>query len=111
MKFKDRPRPSGDAARVLWTTYDVSLNPVAGMGTRGAKHPINDGYDWNLGTPSKLGQLPYSSVLGLDGNLFYTVNNPNPEVTIGKVDTRTAVLKYLTSVRLISEQIHLVRKR
>ena len=27
MKFKDRPRPTGEAARVVWTTYDVPLNP------------------------------------------------------------------------------------
>ena len=58
MKFKDRPRPTGEAARVVWQTYDVPLNPATGMGAQGAKYPVNDGYDWNLGTPSKLGQLP-----------------------------------------------------
>ena len=95
MKFKDRPRPTGEAARVVWQTYDVPLSPVAGMGARGAKYPINDGYDWNLGTPSKLGQLPHDGAMGLDGNLYYTVNNPNPDVTIGKVDTKTGEVKYL----------------
>ena len=49
MKIKDRPRPTGEAARVVWQTYDVPLSRVAGMGARGAKYPINDGYDWNLG--------------------------------------------------------------
>ena len=95
MKFKDRPRPSGEAARVVWTTYDVPLNPVTGMGARGAKYPINDGSDWSQGTPSKLGQLPHDGAMGLDGNLYYTVNNPNPDVTIGKVDTKTGEVKYL----------------
>jgi streptogramin lyase len=95
MKFVDRPRPSGEAARVVWTTYDVPLNPTTGMGARGAKYPINDGSDWSLGTPSKLGQLPHDGAMGLDGNLYYTVNNPNPGVTIGKVDGKTGEVKYL----------------
>jgi streptogramin lyase/mono/diheme cytochrome c family protein len=95
MKFKDRPRPTGEAARVVWQTYDVPLSTVAGMGTLGAKYPINDGYDWNLGTPSKLGQLPHDGAMGLDGNLYYTVNNPNPGVTVGKVDTKTGEVKYI----------------
>jgi virginiamycin B lyase len=95
MKFQDRPRPTGEAARVVWTTYDVPLSPVSGMGARGAKYPINDGSDWSLGTPSKLGQLPHDGAMGLDGNLYYTVNNPNPDVTIGKVDGKTGEVKYL----------------
>jgi virginiamycin B lyase len=95
MKIVDRPRPSGEAARVVWTTYDVPLNPATGMGARGAKYPINDGSDWSLGTPSKLGQLPHDGAMGLDGNLYYTVNNPNPGVTIGKVDAKTGEVKYL----------------
>src|SRR5229473_7520152 len=33
MKFKDRPRSTGEAARVGWTTYDLALNPDAGPGT------------------------------------------------------------------------------
>ena len=28
--------------------------------------------------------------MGLDNNLYYTVNNPNKHVTVGKVDTRPA---------------------
>jgi streptogramin lyase len=33
--------------------------------------------------------------MGLDGNLYYTVNNPNPGVTVGKVDGKTGEVKYL----------------
>jgi streptogramin lyase len=33
--------------------------------------------------------------MGLDGNLYYTVNNPNKYVSIGKVDTKTGEVKYL----------------
>src|SRR5258708_20281243 len=63
MKFKDRPRPSGENARVVWQTYDVPLNPGTGIAVQGAKYPTNDGYDWNLGTPSKLGQLPHDGAM------------------------------------------------
>jgi streptogramin lyase len=95
MKFKDRPRPTGEAARVVWTTYDVPLSPVAGAGVLGSKYPVNNGYDWSLGTPSKLGQLPHDGAMGFDGSLYYTVNNPNPGVTIGKVDGKTGEVKYI----------------
>jgi len=94
MKFKDRPRPSGEAARAVWATYELPLNPDAGIGTN-AKYNPNDGSDWSLGTTSKLGELPHDGGMGLDGNLYYTSNNPNKGVTVGKVDTKTGEVKYL----------------
>src|SRR5215470_18746191 len=94
MKFKDRPRPTGEAARVMWTTYDLPLNPDVGIGTQ-TKYNPNDGSDWNLGTTSRIGQLPHDGGMGLDGNLYYTVNAPNKGVTIGKVDSQTGEVKYL----------------
>ena len=94
MKFKDRPRPTGEAARVMWTTYDLPLNPDVGIGTQ-TKYNPNDGSDWNLGTTSRMGQLPHDGGMGLDGNLYYTVNAPNKVVTIGKVDGKTGEVKYL----------------
>ena len=95
MKFKDRPRPTGEAARVVWTTYDLPLNPDVGIGTQGVKYNPNDGSDWNLGVTSRIGQLPHDGGMGLDGNLYYTVNAPNKVVTIGKVDGKTGEVKYL----------------
>src|SRR5712671_5399094 len=92
MKVAARPRPAGEAARVVWTLYDVQLNPDAGIGTR---YNANDGTDWALGTTSKMGQLPHDGVMGLDGNLYFTSNNPNRGVTLGKVDTATGAVKYL----------------
>jgi virginiamycin B lyase len=94
MKFKDRPRQTGEAARVTWTTYDLPLNPDVGIGTQ-VKYNPNDGSDWNLGTTSRIGQLPHDGGMGLDGNLYYTVNAPNKVVTIGKVDGKTGEVKYL----------------
>src|SRR5216684_4091548 len=79
MKFNPRPRPKGEAARVVWKLYDLPLNPESGIGT---KYNDNDGTDWSLGPTSKLGELPHDGGIGLDGNLYYTVNNPNRLVTI-----------------------------
>ena len=95
MKFKPHPRPTGEAARVVWKLYDLPLNPDTGIGTLGVKYNPNDGTDWSLGTPSRLGQLPHDGGMGLDGNLYYTVNAPNKSVTIGKVDSKTGEVKYL----------------
>jgi streptogramin lyase/mono/diheme cytochrome c family protein len=92
MKVVTRPRPTGEAARAVWTLYDLPLNPDAGIGTR---YNANDGTDWSLGTTSKLGQLPHDGGLGLDGTIYFTVNNPNHSVTIGKVDPRTGAVKFL----------------
>jgi streptogramin lyase len=92
MKIAARPRPAGESARVVWTLYDVPLNPDAGIGTR---YNANDGTDWAQGTTSKLGQLPHDGALGLDGTIYFTSNNPNRGVTIGKVDPATGAVKYL----------------
>ena len=91
MHFKPRPRPSGEEARVVWTTYEVPLNPDAGIGTQ-VKYNPNDGSDWSLGTTSKLGELPHDGGMGLDGNLYFTSNNPNHLLTIGKIDAKTGAL-------------------
>ena len=91
MKFSPRPRPTGEAARVVWKIYDLPLNPDVGIGT---KYNDNDGTNWALGQPSKLAELPHDGGMGLDGNLYYTVNNPNRFVTIGKVDAKTGEVTY-----------------
>jgi virginiamycin B lyase len=92
LKVVPRPRPTGEAARAVWTLYDLPLNPEAGIGIR---YNANDGTDWALGTTSKLGQLPHDGAMGLDGIIYFTSNNPNRGVTIGKVDPVTGAVKYL----------------
>ena len=92
VKMATRARPTGEAARAVWTLYDLPLNPDAGIGTR---YNANDGTDWSLGTTSKMGQLPHDGALGLDGTIYFTSNNPNRGVTIGKVDPVTGAVKYL----------------
>jgi virginiamycin B lyase len=92
MKVASRPRPTGEAARAVWTLYDLPLNPDAGIGT---KYNPNDGTDWAMGTTSKLGQMPHDGGLGLDGTIYFTLNNPNRSGTIGKVDPKTGAVKYI----------------
>jgi streptogramin lyase/mono/diheme cytochrome c family protein len=94
MKFVPRPRPTGEAARAVWTLYDLQINPEAGIGTQ-VKYNPNDGTDWSLGTTSKLGQLPHDGNIDSEGNLYFTLNNPNKLATIGKVDAKTGEVKYL----------------
>jgi streptogramin lyase/mono/diheme cytochrome c family protein len=93
MKFTARQRPTGESARAVWTLYDLPLNPDAGIGTQ-VKYNPNDGTDWNLGTTSKLGQMPHDGNSDTEGNLYFTLNNPNKQATIGKVDGKTGEVKY-----------------
>ena len=37
--------------------------------------------------------------MGFDGNLYFTVNNPNRFVTIGRVDAKTGEVTYLQGRR------------
>ena len=101
MKFKDRPRPTGEAARVVWTTYDLPLNPDAGIGANGVKQAsqVNDGSDWSKGVTSKLGQMPHDGGMDFDGNVYFTNNNPNRIATVGKVNAKTGEVN---SSRLIA---------
>ena len=92
MKVVPRARPTGEVARVVWTLYDLPLNPDTGIGT---KYNPNDGTDWALGTTSKIGQLPHDGGMGFDGTIYFTVNNPNRSVTIGKVDPKTGAVTFL----------------
>jgi streptogramin lyase len=90
MKVASKPRPSGEAARVSWTLYDLPMNPDAGIGTAA---PVNDGSDWSLGTTSKLGLITHDGGMDFDGNIWFTSNAPNKQVTIGRVDAKTGAYK------------------
>ena len=86
-KIKLRDRPSGEAARVVFREYDVPPDP------NNAPVRSNDGHDWSLGTPSRIGSLVHDAWSDLDGNLWYTSNTPNRHVTIARIDTKTGAVK------------------
>ncbi|HEX7967470.1 MAG TPA: carboxypeptidase regulatory-like domain-containing protein [Stellaceae bacterium] len=91
MRIKLRPRPSGEAARVVFREYDVPA--LDGP----EKYVVNDGSDWSQGAPSGLegGHGIHDAWADLDGNLWYTNNSPNREITLGRIDARTGAIKTL----------------
>ena len=94
MKVTLRPRPSGEAARVVFREYDVPIDPDAGLTS---EQIGNDGSDWSLGTPSTLipGYGVHDAWLDLDGNIWFTCNVPNRYVTVARIDPKTGVVKPL----------------
>jgi len=93
MKFKLRPRPSGDAARVVFAEYDV---PFFGPNDAPRKYVLNNGSDWSQGTPSTMfAQTGLHDAQGdLDGNLWFSVNIPNPYASLGRIDAKTGEVKF-----------------
>src|SRR5436190_4209179 len=90
IKIKDRPRPSGEAAQVVWTLYDVPQNPDVGIGT--LQH-VNDGTNWSLGSPSYAGLIMHDGAMDFDGNLWFTSNALNKNDTVGRIDAETGEVK------------------
>ena len=92
MKIKVRPRPTGDAARVVFTEYDVPLDSSSGSDT---KYVTNDGSDWSLGTPSSLNGAHgvHDAQADQNGNIWYTNNVASKEITLGRVDAKTGEVR------------------
>ena len=93
MKFNLRPRPTGDAARAVFTEYDVAL---FGPNDAPKKYVLNNGSDWMTGTPTSLwGQHGvHDAQADLDGNIWFSVNVPNPYASVGRVDAKTGETKF-----------------
>ena len=92
MKVKLEPRASGEAARVVFKEYDVPLDADAGLP---ANFVQNDGSDWSLGTPSVMipGWGVHDAWLDFQGDLWFTCNIPNKQITIGRISTKTGAVK------------------
>ncbi len=89
-RITTRPRPAGEAARVVFREYDVPLNPDQVLPAR--DHP-NDGSDWSAGTPSRVGSLPHDAAADLDGNLWFAAVMPNRTMSVGRIDAKTGAIK------------------
>jgi virginiamycin B lyase len=91
-KVKLEPRLSGEAARVMFKEYDVPLDPDVGLMRNFVQ---NDGSDWSLGTPSVMipGWGVHDAWLDLQGDLWFTCNIVNKQVTIGRIATKTGEVK------------------
>jgi len=95
MKFNLRPRPSGEAARVVFTDYEAPPDPDVGMPY---KVLTNNGTDWSLGTPSYVypGFGVHDAWIDADGkSIYFTCNVPNSVLTLGKFDLKTGAFKPL----------------
>jgi streptogramin lyase len=92
MKFNLRPRPSGEAARVVFKEYEVPVEPDAGLPY---KYILNDGSDWSLGTPSLVfgNNNVHDAQQDLDGNIWFTHDRPSRTTTVGRIDAKTAEFK------------------
>jgi streptogramin lyase len=94
MKFKVRPRPSGEAARVVFTEYEVPLDQSIGYET---EYPTNNGSDWSLGTPSALNGTHgvHDAQADFNGNIWFTNNVPSLAISLGRIDAKTGEVRSL----------------
>ncbi len=95
MKFKVRPRPTGEAARVVFTEYDVPLDPSHDPHT---VYTTNDGSDWSLGTTSTLNgnHGVHDAQLDFDGNIWFSNSVSSKVISVGRIDSKTGEVRYLT---------------
>ncbi|MBV8512543.1 MAG: carboxypeptidase regulatory-like domain-containing protein, partial [Xanthobacteraceae bacterium] len=91
LNFKLRPKLSDEAARGVFTEYELPLDPNAGLPP---DFVANNGSDWSLGAPSVLvpGYGVHDAWLDLNGNIWFTCNSPNRTLTIGKIDLATGAV-------------------
>jgi streptogramin lyase len=85
LEFTLNPRPSGEAARVVMTEYDVPL-----AGSR-AERAWNDGSDWSKGWPTaSMGARWIHDIIPDDeGNAWGTRDRGPVDMTLFKIDTKT----------------------
>jgi streptogramin lyase len=85
LTFTPQPRPTGEAARVVFTEYDV---PLAGSRTERA---WIDGSDWSQGWPTaSLGaRWIHDIVPDNDGNAWGTRDRGPADMSLFKIDTKT----------------------
>jgi len=105
MKIAERPRPSGEAARVVWTTYDVPRIDGTGQRALPPSNADNDGSNWAMGTPSKAGLIIHDDQMDFDGNVWFTSNSTNSLVTVGMVNAKTGEITYKKVPRANNPQL------
>lgn len=93
MKFKLRPRPMGEAARVVFREYDVPVDPDLKLPY---KYATNSGSDWEIGAPSGTNGTygVHDAEQDLDGNVWFTHSEPSRDITMGRIDAKTGKVKF-----------------
>lgn len=83
LNLKLLPRPSGDAARIVVTEYDLSRPDMPGWIME------HNGTDWMEGTPSRWNGRAAHDVAVDNSGFVWFADDATPERTLGKLDPRT----------------------
>ncbi|OFV97471.1 MAG: hypothetical protein A3F68_07570 [Acidobacteria bacterium RIFCSPLOWO2_12_FULL_54_10] len=84
MKFKPFPRPSGEAARVVITEYDVTTNSDPSV------YPVQDGALWEGGVPSAYeSRGVHDAEVDSNGIVWIADSQDNPVRTAARLDPKT----------------------
>jgi len=83
LTFKLLPRPTGEAAQIVVTEYDLAR---PGLPDWKMQH---NGTDWSEGTPSRWDGRAAHDVAIDSGGFVWFADDATPERTIGKLDSRT----------------------
>ena len=83
LSFKLLPRPTGDAAQIVVTEYDLAR---PGQPDWRMQH---NGTDWTEGTPSRWDGRAAHDVAIDKGGFVWFADDATPERTLGKLDPRT----------------------
>ena len=83
LNLKLLPRPTGDAARIIVTEYDLSRPDMPGWTME------HNGTDWMEGTPSRWDGRAAHDVAVDKGGYVWFADDATPERTLGKLDPRT----------------------
>jgi streptogramin lyase len=83
LNLKLLPRPTGDAARVVVTEYDLSRPDMPGWTME------HNGTDWTEGTPSRWnGRAAHDVAVDKGGSVWFA-DDATPERTLAKLDPRS----------------------
>jgi streptogramin lyase len=83
LDLKLLPRPTGEAARIVVTEYDLSRPDMPGWVME------HNGTDWSEGTPSRWNGRAAHDVAIDKGGFVWFADDATPERTLGKLDPRT----------------------
>jgi len=87
--LKPLPRPTGEAAQVVITEYDVP-HPDAPE-----ESYVHNGSDWTEGTPSRwAGRSAHSAAVGGDGHVYFS-DNSSMYASLHELDPKTGVVTNL----------------
>ena len=83
LNWKLLPRPTGDAAKIVITEYDLSRPDIPGWTME------HNGTDWSEGTPSRWDGRAAHDVAVDKGGFVWFADDATPERTLGKLDPHT----------------------